>query len=547
MAGGANNEVSSPADSDPPIVESPPTALAPLRHPAFRMLWITWLASNTCMWMNDVAAAWLMTSLTTSPVMVALVQTASTLPVFLLGLPSGALADILDRRRYFMATQWWVALNAIVLCVAIFADALSPPLLLALTFGNGIGLAMRWPVYSAIVPGLVPRRELSAALAMNGIAMNASRIIGPIIAGALLASFGSPYVFLLNAALSLAAGLVIWRWRSEQKTSTLPGERFVGAMRVGVQYVAQSAPMRAILLRIFLFFLQSSALLALLPLVARRFDEGGAAGFTLMLAMMGVGAIAAAIWLPRLRVRITRDRLIRDASLVQAAAMVAVGFAPNIYFALPAMLLAGAAWISVANTLAVASQLVLPDWVRARGMSIYQMALMGGAAVGAALWGQVAGWVDVPASLAAAAAFGSLSLLLSHRLQTGGDDDIDMTPARILSEPTPAFSIAHEQGPVLVTIEYRIDPARAPEFKAVMNESRRNRLQKGALSWGLFHDTSDPARYLEYFLDESWADHLRRFDRFTAADQELRARRQSFHLGDEPPRVTRYVAESMRR
>jgi MFS family permease/quinol monooxygenase YgiN len=526
--------------------EAMPSAWAPLAHPVFRMLWITWLVSNVCLWMNDVAAAWLMNSLTASPAMVALVQTASTLPVFLLGLPSGAAADILNRRRWFIATQFWVAFNAMVLAAVLIAGWLSPVLLLLLTFGNGIGLALRWPVYAAIVPELVPRRDLPAALALNGVAVNTSRIVGPLIAGAILASFGGVYVFLANAVLSLAAALIVMRWRSEQKVSVLPGERFVGAMRVGVQYVAQSRPMRIVLARVAVFFLQSTPLLALAPILATRL-QGGAGTFTLLLAALGVGAIVAVALLPRLRMRMTRDRMVRDGSIAQAIAMAAVGFAPNVYVALPAMLIAGAAWITVANTLTVSAQLALPDWVRARGMALYQMALMGAAAAGAAIWGHVAEWLDVPLTLAAAAAAGLAALVALRRLSVGTDADIDLTPARLLEEPTPAFPIEHDKGPVLVTIEYEIDPARAEEFVAVMRETRANRLQKGALSWGLFHDISAPNRYLEYFLDESWADHLRRFERMTAADLALRERRLALHVGREPPKVTRYVAESIAR
>ena len=532
-----------PETASPEIIPSP---WAPLRRPVFRLLWGTWLTANICMWMNEVASAWLMTTLTTSPVMVALVQSASVLPVVLFGLPSGALADILNRRRWFMFTQFWVASNALILFVVVAADAMTAPLLLALTFGNGIGLAMRWPVYAAILPELVPRSELATAIALNGIAMNTSRIVGPVVAGALIASLGTGYVFLLNAALSLVAGFVIMRWRLEPKASVLPGERFLGAMRVGFQYVAQSPLMRSILLRIAIFFLQSTALLALLPLVARRMPGGGAWTYTILLASLGLGAIATAFFLPRLRVLITRERLLRDGTLLQAFAMVSAGFAPNVWTAMPAMMLAGAAWLAVVNTLTVASQLSLPDWVRARGMSLYMMTMMAATSVSAAVWGQVASLIDVPWTFVAAATTGIVLLLSAGRLHATPTEQHDLTPARILKEPVPAFPVEHQMGPVMVTVDYRIDPSKAAEFTTVMRESRANRLQMGALSWGLFHDTGEPGHYIEYYLDESWADHLRRFDRFTAADADLRERRYAFQIGDNPPKVTRYIAESLR-
>ena len=511
------------------------------------MLWLTWFASNLSMWMNDVAAAWLMTTLTTSPVLVALVQSASTLPVFLLGLPSGALADIVDRRGLLIATQFWVATMAIVLCVVLFADLMTAPLLLGLTFANGVGLALRWPVYSAIVPQLVPRADLQSAIALNGVAMNSSRVIGPVVAGLIIASLGSQYVFLLNACLSVIAGCVVVRWRAEQKVSVLPGERFFGAMRVGFQYAAQSNPIRAVLLRVAVFFVQSTVLLALLPLVGKHMHSGGAWAYTTLLASLGLGAVLAALWLPRLRVLITRDRLLRDGSVVHAGAMVCVGFAPNPWVAVPLMMVAGAAWISVVNTLTVSAQLALPDWVRARGMAIYMMTMMGAASLSAALWGQVAVQLQVQWTFVAAALTGLILLFLTRRFILTREEDVDLTPARILTEPVAAFPIEHGKGPVMVTVEYQVDPARVNDFMDVMFETRSDRLRKGALSWGLFHDISEPNRYLEYYLDDSWADHLRRFERFTAADAELRARRQSFHLGAEEPRVARYIAESMTR
>lgn len=526
--------------SAPPSDKRPQSAWAPLGSPVFRMLWFTWLAANICMWMNDVAAAWLMTSLTTSPIWVALVQSASTLPVFLLGLPSGALADILDRRRYFIITQFWVAAVAVILCITIVMDGMTAPLLLALTFANGVGLAMRWPVFAAIVPELVPRTQLPAALALNGLAMNASRIIGPLVAGALIAGAGSEYVFVLNAVLSLISGFVIMRWRREHVPSPLGRERLVSAMRVGVQFVRQSARLRAVLLRVALFFFHSTALLALLPLVARGLG-GGAGTFTLLLASMGFGAIALVFVLPRLRQRLSRDALVLGGVLLQSVATALVAVAPNIYIAAPAMALAGAAWLATANTLSVSAQVALPDWVRARGMSIFQIAIMGASASGAAVWGQVATVSSVPTAMLVAALTGALANFAAQWLFKDRSIEEDMTPSREFKAPS--AEAPPLTGHVRVTIEYQIDPAKAAEFRALMQESRRSRLRQGALAWELLRDISDPGRYIEQITDESWTEHLRRFDRVTAGDVALRDRKLAFHLPETPPVISRSVVE----
>jgi MFS family permease len=520
-----------------------PTALTPFKGPVFRGLWFAWLAANLTMWMNDVAAAWLMTTLTTSPVMVALVQTASTLPVFLLGLPSGAMADILDRRRYFAATQLWVAVNALVLAACSLTGQLTAPLLLLLTFSNGVGLAMRWPVFAAIVPQVVARADLPAALALNGIAMNLSRVIGPVVAGGLLAAYSPAAVFVLNALLAIVAFGLILRWKNEPRASTLPGERFVGAMRTGLSFAMQSPRLKVILLRIFLFFFQSTALMALLPLVAARLHGGGAGTFTVMLSCVGAGAIVAALYFPRWRHRFNRDQFVRYGTAAHAALSCVVVAVPEFWLALPAMFVLGMAWISVANSLAVAAQVAMPDWVRARGMSIYQMALMGGAAAGSLLWGQVAALVGVQGAVLAAAGFGLTVLLVTRRLTVEGGADIDFSPAATRVPTEPAQDIAAEEGPVMVTLEYRIDPANAEAFAAVMQRTRRARLRQGALSWGLFRDVASAGRYVEYFVDENWLEHQRRLERFTAFDAELREQRLAFHIGPEPPNLRRYVAD----
>jgi len=527
----------------PALKPRPPrwAALEPLKLPVFRMLWTTWLIANVCMWMNDVAAAWMMTTLTTSPVWVALVQSASTLPVFLLGLPSGALADILDRRRWLVATQFWLAGTAVLLCAAIALDWMTAPLLLVLTFANGIGLAMRWPVFAAIVPELVPRTQLPAALGLNGISMNASRIIGPLTAGVLIASAGSVWVFALNAVLCVVSGFVVLRWRREHRPHPLGRERLVSAMRVGVQFVRQSPRMRAVLVRIAIFFLHSTALLALLPLLARGLRGGGAGTFTLLLASMGAGAITAVLVMPRLRQAFGRDQLVMRGAALQSAATAVMAVAPSAWVAVPAMFLGGAAWITTANSLSVSAQLALPDWVRARGMAMYQMAIMGASALGAALWGQVAELSTLRTSLLVAAASGVLVMALAIRRVTDHTGEDDVSPAQAGWSAGPPPEAPSESGHVVVTVEYIIDPARAAAFHVVMQQTRRARLSEGAIGWELLHDVAQPERYVEQIVDESWTEHRRRYTRATAADMALRERRLAFHQGEELPVVTRYV------
>ena len=527
-----------PAPEEPKLDR--PSAWAPLRLPTFRMLWLVWLASNACMWMNDVAAAWQMTTLTSSPTLIALVQTASSLPVFLLGLPSGALADIVDRRRYFMITQFWIAATAAVLYVVALTGHLTAPVLLILVFANGIGLAMRWPVYAAVLPEVVPRSQLGEALALNAVAVNTSRVIGPLLAGVVISTLGTEYVFALNFVVSVIAGIVLFRWKREAKPSVLPGERFIGAMRLGFQYVRESTGMKNALVRIAVFFMHSTAIFALLPLVAKRFGGDGAQTYTALLASMGVGAIVLATQLPRLRVRWNRDDIAGVGSLVTGLAIVVLGLALNAWIAASAMLIAGAAWILVANSVTIAAQLALPDWIRARGMSIYQMGIMGSTALGAYIWGRLAELTSVPTSLVV----GGTSMVVVSLLVQGRslEGTADFTPTHPFDEPVPQLAIELGDGPVMVTIEYLVDPARRGEFEAIMAESRSGRLRAGAVSWGLFEDIERPARFVEYFACDSWADYLRRFDRLTAADEQLHQRRRAFHIAESPPRISRFIA-----
>lgn len=535
------DDPASPHSQSHHAAQAPPISTwAPLTTPTFRMLWAVTLVANTCLWMNDVAAAWMMTSLTASPVLVALVQTASTLPVFLLGLPSGALADILDRRRYFIATQFWVAAVALVLCVIMALDAMTAPLLLALTFANGIGMAMRWPVFSALIPELVSKAHLPSAMALNAVAMNTSRIIGPLLAGGIIASMGTLWVFVLNAVLSIMTGLVLLRWRRCPTVATLGREPLPSAMRVGLQFIKESPRMRAVIARTVAFFFMSTAIMALLPLTAKRFEGylvSGAGTYTLLLASLGTGAIIGAMFLPRIRQALSGDRLVLTGTCLHATSTIGVALAPNLPLAIVGMMTAGLSLICTANTLGVKAQMALPNWVRARGMSAYQMSIMGGTALGAALWGKIASMTSVPTSLIAAAVTGVVAVLLAQRLFVERQVLEDLSPSKAWTPPQHSHP---EDGRVIVQIEYLINPAKARRFRILMQESRRSRMRQGALAWRLLHSMERPERYIEEIVDESWTEHLRRFERVTAADVTLREHKLAFHVANAPPRVWRY-------
>ena len=385
-----------------------PDALSPLRHPVFRLLWLTWAAANVCMWMNDMAAAWLMTSLTESASMIALVQTAATLPVFLLSLPGGALADLWDRRRVLMATQAWMAAVALILVLASWSQRLAPPLLLMLVFAHGVALAMRGPAFLATIPEVMARAQWTQAFALSGIASHGARVIGPLLGGAVIALCGVTAVFALNALVALLTGVALLRWRGlpaagTPAPATQPREPFLAAMGTGLRYARHARPMQATLLRVLCFYLSAVGLLALLPVMVKREWLASAATYTAMFALLGAGAVAASLLLPRLQARWRGDALLAAATLAYAASAAVVAIAPSPRLAAPALLAAGAAWLAVGNRLMTSLQIGLPSWVRARGIAIYHTVLMGANALGALLWGRLADAVGVPASLAGSA------------------------------------------------------------------------------------------------------------------------------------------------
>lgn len=526
-----------------PLPPASGAAWAPLRHAAFRAVWIAALASNVGTWMQEAAGAWLMTSLAQgNPLLVALMQTAASLPFFLLALPGGALADIVDRRRYLLATQAWMLLVATTLGLCTIAGFTTPWILIGLTFALGVGAALNNPAWAAMVPELVPRTELPAAVALGSVALNASRAVGPALGGVLVGAFGAGWVFLLNAASFLGVLAVLYRWRRTVPESTLPPEDVLGALRAGARYVRHSAPLRTVLVRTTGFIVFASAIWALVPIVALHDLGLGSVGYGLLLGCLGTGAVLAAAVLPVLRRRLGIDRLMLAATLMYALASATLAVVRVPVIAGLVLIGAGAAWMAAMSTVNTAAQSAVSGWVRARALATSLFVIQGGMAFGALGWGWVATHAGVQVALLTAAGGLIVGLLVVTRFPLAATEGLDLTPAPSIPDPIVADGLDLDDGPVLVTVEYRVDPSRAVEFGAAMRSFSRIRRRDGAELWGLFRDATDPSRFVETFTVDSWAEHLRQHARMTVSDRALRELVRGFHEGPEPPLVTHLLA-----
>lgn len=520
-----------------------PGALAPFRYPAFVVLWTATVVSNVGTWMHDVAAGWLMTSLSPSPLMVALVQTATTLPVFLFSLPAGAVADIVDRRRLLIAVQSVLLVLAGILGVLVLlglADALT---LLIFTFLMGTCAAFVAPAWQAIVPALVERPVLRPAVALNSVGINISRAIGPALAGLVIATVGIWAPFFLNTLSYVGVILALLWWRpAPAPVRRLPPEHLVGALRAGLRYVGASAAMRAALIRAAAFFVFASAYWALLPLIARDLLAGGPGLYGVLLGCVGAGAVSGAALLPRLSARLGPDRLVAGGTLGTAATLVAFALVRETWAVAAMSLVAGASWIAVLSSLNVSAQTALPDWVRARGLSVFVTVFFGAMSLGSLLWGQAAVLFGIPAALLAAAAGAVLAIPVTRRWSLARDEALDLAPSMHWPEPIVAEGLPDDRGPVMVTVEYRVDPGRSAEFAAVMQTLADERRRDGAYAWGLFEDAAEAGRFLEYFLVESWMEHMRQHARVSRSAADLQARAREYHLGADGPLVRHLVA-----
>jgi MFS family permease len=539
-----------PAPAEPDASASSASSSNPLRRPLFRDRWFASLLSNTGTWMQDTAATWLMTSLTSSPLLIALMQTAASLPVLFLGLPAGAIADILDRRRLLIFWQTWMLAAAAVLSVLTLAGWIGPWMLLTLTLVLSIGAAMNNPAWQAIVPELVPRSELAEAISLNSAAYNLARAVGPALGGLTVAAFasavsGASVVFLINAASFAFVIYVLYAWKRQPTyTSELPTERLVGSMRAGIRYMWHAPEVKAVLIRACLLTTCVSAMWALLAVVAQQGLEHGALGYGLLNASIGSGAVLGAIFLPRLRQRIEDDRIVVASTLVFVMTLLVMAFVRHTWVIVAMLLAAGFAWTSTTSSFNIAVQVSVPAWVKARTLGMYQMVFQAGMAIGSAAWGWLAEQTSTPTALTVAAIglLAGLPVAWKYRL-TASTADLTSAQAKGLTRaaPTVVIDLEPEDGPVLISVEYRIDPAQAEEFARAIQEWKTIRLRDGGMRWGLFADAANPTRYVETFIVESWAEYLRQRERLTVNDLSVRAKVIAFQQGGDPPAISRMI------
>lgn len=529
-------------------VPRPAGAFAPLRHRLFAVIWVATVLGNVGSFMRDVASAWLVLDLSSSPAAVALVQAAATLPVFLLAIPAGVLSDIVNRRRMLILIQIGLACVSTTLLLVALMGTASVASLAALTFLGGVGAALAAPVWQSIVPELVPRPALKGAVALNSLGFNISRAIGPALGGVLLAGFGAAATYGADVASYMVVITALLWWKRAPDPRDELSEHFTGALRAGLRFARASRDLHRVLLVGGLFFACASAVWALLPIVAGRLLGGGPGFYGLALGAVGAGAIGGAVVLPRVRGRFGPGGVLAGAAVVTAAVLAVLAMVPPLWVALVVLLLLGMAWIAVLTTLNATTQAILPDWVRGRGLALYLTMFNGAMTAGSLAWGAVAAAVGVPATLLAAA-FGLLAVGLVARgmaLPLGEDD---LTPANHWPEPVVAPPLAgdrhqdlHDCGPVLITVEYRIAAADRAAFAATLPHLAEQRRRDGAYAWGITEDAADPERLLEWFFVESWAEHLRQHRRVSRADADLQTAQRALHQGPEPPVVAHFLA-----
>ena len=519
-------------------------AWEPLKHRAFAILISANIASNIGTWIQNVGEKWQMAELTRSPLLISLIETGTTLPILFLALSAGALADILDRRKLLLVAQTYMLLVAAALSALTFAHLITPAVLITMSLLLGVGAALTQPAWQAIVPELLPREQIANGVALNSAGFNVSRAVGPAVGGVIVGVMGPAWAFALNSLSFLAVVAALWRWKRVSPTQDLPSERFLGAVRVGLRYVRHSRPLQIILWRAVAFVFFTGIVFSLLPSLAIHHLNTTSEGFGLLLGAIGAGAVAATVFLPRLRARMETNRLLLIFCLLSVAGIATLAFASDAWVAAVALVACGMSWLSVLSTVNTAIQLSVPSWVKARAFGCYTMSWGGSLALGATFWGSVASRFGLRAAFFAAAAGLLLATALVHRLKIEAlDHEPDLSPHR--AAPHPDQGIDPEAGPILIQLEYRIPQARSGAFREAMQAVRRIRKRDGAIRWSLFEEPAPrengTVAFLESFVSSSWGEHLRQHHRATMEDRAVFA--AAYHMDPEGrPRIRHLVA-----
>jgi len=514
---------------------------SPLRHRRFRLYYVGAVGTALGYTMQATVAAWLMATLTPSALMVALVQTASTAPALLFGLFAGALADIVDRRRVVLVTQILLLASTLILGAATLAGMIGPVSLLVLTFLVGIGFTFYMPAQQALVNDLVPRTELPRAVALSAVAFNVARAVGPALAGAIAAWLGSGSALLASTLFFVWMVVALRGWPKQARA--LPGvpETLLTGVRSGLRYLQHSPPLRASVIRNFGFAVCASALWALLPVIARDHFGLGAGGFGLLLGFFGAGAVVGALWIPRHLQRVSLNTVVSGGYLLWALAALVIAFAPWVILAIVGSCAAGAAWVSVFASLSAGTQTSAPAWVRARAVATNLVTTQASLAVGSVVWGAVASAAGTPIALSLSAGVMMLLYMLSRgvRVELGHEHDVTMGVAppelSIPIEPMPG------DGPVLIQIEYRVDPEHRKAFLRAIRSIEHIRRRNGAASWRVYRDLEDEERFVERFVLTSWGEYMRQRSRMTVRDRELQDRVTKLNRSGVPIRVSRLI------
>lgn len=524
-------------------LESTGTFSAVLSSPVFRWLWIASIVSTVGTSMHDIAAVWLMTSLSRSPLYVSLVQTASTLPIFLLSIPSGALADIISRRNLLLLTQLWMFSAAALLAAMAFGHLVDPIVLLACSFLMGIGNALNIPPWQAMTADVLHSKNLQRGIILQSLGSNLARAVGPALGGMAVAAFGSAWVFLLNAVSFSGVILVLLFWRPAVRKSNLPTEHFLSAIRQCINFAVHSPELSTILVRTMSFMFFASAAMGLLPVVVSHHMAGGPQVLGLILAFNGLGAMAIAPFVRKLKKNL--DLSCGLAAVAVSIALFGIALSRSLPVLCLCMLLAGAAWLVVNSTLNAATQVSSPEWIRARAISMQQLVFFGSLALGSAVWGALAAYVSTTISLCAAAVgmlTATLAVASSHRLAKAFALQLDYS--HHWGEVHVDRQVPLKSGPALIKVEYVIDPKNVSEFRDAARQLRDARFRSGALRWEMYQDVSDSSRFMEIFLNESWVDHLRQHEHVPLEDKIAEERVLAYHIGPGPERM-HFVYESL--